>query len=326
MSNVYPSSPTWQNLRHFNQLAGDRRLGLLTKTSDRKDQLRHQVRWFRLAPGNLASFLPRIQDSSDGEEPFITMEWLDLPTLAELFMAATLPPEAWLRIVNRLRHILAEMACHPGQRSGAAEMAGAMYADKTRDRLLEFVRGNPRSAAYHVLLAGRRVDLMTVLTQLDRFVDQAGLLNIDRPCAVHGDFCFSNILLAVDGSAIKMIDPRGEFGRPGIDGDPRYDLAKLAHSFSGGYDFIVADRFSVKVEDDGELSFKSGMKSCHAQIAKIFSNVLLSDPLLAQQVKVIEALLFLSMLPLHADQPKRQLAMLATGLTLFGQCQSKMGS
>ncbi len=324
MSIEYPTRPAWENLRHFNRMSCEPRLGLLTKTSERKEQLRNQVRWFRLAHGNLAEFLPRITDSSDGDEPFITMEWLAMPTLAELFMAATLPAKAWSGVVSKLQYILAQMASHTVQSPLASGMARAMYVDKTRDRLAEFVLANPLSAAHHVLQAGRRIDLMTVLAQLDRFVEQAGLLDIDRLCPVHGDFCFSNILLAPEGGVIKMIDPRGEFGSPGLQGDPRYDLAKLAHSFSGGYDFIVADRFSVELADDGELCSSSGMTSCHAPIADIFSSVFLSNPVLAHQVRAIEALLFLSMLPLHSDQPRRQLAMLATGLTLFGQCQAQI--
>ena len=34
-------------------------------------------------------------------------------------------------------------------------------------------------------------------------------------------------------------------------------------------------------------------------------------------IRLIEGLLFVSMLPLHRDEPRRQLAMLANGLTLL---------
>jgi hypothetical protein len=37
----------------------------------------------------------------------------------------------------------------------------------------------------------------------------------------------------------------------------------------------------------------------------------------AREVMAVTATLFLSMLPLHADQPKRQWALLANGLRLF---------
>ena len=36
-----------------------------------------------------------------------------------------------------------------------------------------------------------------------------------------------------------------------------------------------------------------------------------------QEVRVIESLLFLSMLPLHKDRPDRQLVMISIGLELF---------
>ena len=46
---------------------------------------------------------------------------------------------------------------------------------------------------------------------------------------------------------------------------------------------------------------------------------MLPDAELRQQVYALQALLFLSMLPLHVDKPRRQLAMLTTGLELYAQ-------
>jgi hypothetical protein len=106
---------------------------------------------------------------------------------------------------------------------------------------------------------------------------------------------------------------------PGIYGDARYDLAKLAHSFSGGYDFIVSDRFNVTLTSKTEIQCSIKKSSYHVQVKSIFENILLQDCAVHQQVIAIQSLLFLSMLPLHVDTPRRQLAMLATGLQLYYQ-------
>ena len=123
-----------------------------------------------------------------------------------------------------------------------------------------------------------------------------------------------------------MIDPRGEFGIPGIYGDPRYDLAKLSHSFSDGYDFIVSDRFTVALSTDAHIEFSSEMSTYHDQVRSIFETLMLPDLFLRKQVLAIQALLFLSMLPLHMDKPKRQLAMLAIGMRLFDRADSEGGA
>ena len=50
-----------------------------------------------------------------------------------------------------------------------------------------------------------------------------------------------------------------------------------------------------------------------------FLQLLVDDIALRKQVYALQALLFLSMLPLHVDKPRRQLAMLATGLELYAR-------
>ena len=67
----------------------------------------------------------------------------------------------------------------------------------------------------------------------------------------HGDLCFSNILFDTRVESIKCIDPRGitPKGEYSIYGDRRYDLAKLYHSVVGLYDFIIAGRYSLDLNE-----------------------------------------------------------------------------
>ena len=172
---------------------------------------------------------------------------------------------------------------------------------------------------YFVSRGAEKWSIARVQRTLDRFVEQSGLLTIDELTPIHGDFCFSNLLYDPKVRLIKMIDPRGEFGVPGVFGDRRYDLAKLAHSYAGKYDFIVSDLFSVEIESQGRLHVHLRTNDYYTRVQSIFDAVLLPDLELRRQVYALQALLFLSMLPLHADQPRRQLAMLAIGLDLYAQ-------
>ena len=47
---------------------------------------------------------------------------------------------------------------------------------------------------------------------------------------IHGDPCFTNILIEETYNFMRLIDPRGSFGSFDIYGDSRYDLAKIFHS------------------------------------------------------------------------------------------------
>lgn len=310
----------FQNLRHFNELTYDSKRNVLTKRSKHTEAFRHQVRWYRQIPDDLAYFLPRIYDSSDGDEPSISMEFMSIATLSELFVGARLEIGAWNDVARKLSEIMKLMGRYAFRSTLAEKLAQEVYVEKTRRRITEFLTQSPQANGWWVQSDGRRVDLSYVLEMLDVYSQANMLTRVDKLTPIHGDLCFSNILYDHRVRQIKLIDPRGEFGVPGIYGDPRYDLAKLMHSYRGGYDFIVSDRFTARLDDSGELQceFMDDQAWRH-KISNILDEQLFSESVLKQQCQAIEALLFLSMLPLHSDSPQRQLAMVHVGLHQFAQ-------
>jgi hypothetical protein len=134
---------------------------------------------------------------------------------------------------------------------------------------------------------------------------------------IHGDFCLSNILYDRRNRFIRLIDPRGEFGSIEVYGDYRYDLAKLCHSFEGDYDFFVNDLLELDWRG-GELLYSAHLDSRHLEVKRLFRQWIQGrwkDKY--AEIKLIESLLFLSMVPLHADRFRSQEAFLARGLELF---------
>jgi hypothetical protein len=118
---------------------------------------------------------------------------------------------------------------------------------------------------------------------------------------------------------VKLIDPRGEFGDLGIYDDYRYDLAKLIHSVNGHYEFIINDRFSVEETDDG-IDYTIHRSEKHRERERLFNSLLESRyPNEIKNLASMESLLWLSMVPLHSDSPKRQLVMLAQGIEKYNQ-------
>jgi len=189
--------------------------------------------------------------------------------------------------------------------------------------LNKFLLQNPDAEKYWVSRGEKKFSIGDVVRNLDDFLERFGLLDLDQLTPIHGDFCFSNLLYDHRSRMIRMIDPRGEFGVPGIYGDARYDLAKLFHSVAGGYDFIVSDRFHVSCSSDGQLRLDLATDEYHQRVKVLFQSQLLQNPKTYQQVLAIQALLFISMLPLHQDRPVRQLAMLAVGLGQFAELMTK---
>ena len=142
---------------------------------------------------------------------------------------------------------------------------------------------------------------------------------------MHGDFCFSNTLYDFKSQSVKVIDPRGlsaDCKEITNYGDLRYDVAKLAHSIIGKYDFIMAGRFEYSESSKYDIKFNI-YDNDNCRIAKYFLDRMSSlYNITADTIYPIMINLFLSMLPLHNDNTIHQKALLANALRLYLEYKS----
>jgi hypothetical protein len=319
LDTLYEARLKYHNLRHFNSLIYDAQNAKVTKKSENKEAFRHQVRWFKQLPDELSSFLPRIYESSDGISPFITMELLSLPTLGDLFLNSSIDLGSWSNVVTKINYINNVFSKYKFISNLNESLAREIYVVKTVKRIKEFIEKKPKAIDYKIEHCNEKISLNDVMNTIEDYVKKLSLLKLDKLVPIHGDFCFSNLLYDKRARHIKLIDPRGEFGIPGIYGDCRYDKAKLMHSYSGLYEFITADKFNLEVIDDNILKCNFEKSEYHEKVKSIFNLSLFKDEQEFQECEAIQALLFLSMLPLHSDKPLRQLAMLHNGLILYSK-------
>ena len=137
---------------------------------------------------------------------------------------------------------------------------------------------------------------------------------------MHGDFCFTNIFYDFRTRRIVAIDPRGTVNgvQKTIYGDLRYDIAKFAHSIVGGYDMILCDRFKCSGFESYNLKIDFYDTNKMMLLQEISSkHKLLNISLLDKEIAALMIHLFISMIPLHKDNKKRQIAFLANALRLF---------
>lgn len=122
-------------------------------------------------------------------------------------------------------------------------------------------------------------------------------------------------------SFIKVIDPRGKFGTYDIYGDFRYELAKLFHSVDGKYDFIIKDLFDLDYNTETScINYCIQDRKREFDLYKVFLDTFaaeIGNDL--RKVELIEALLFLSMIPLHGESIRHQMVMLGTGLEILNR-------
>lgn len=319
VDSYYEAIIRFPNLRYFNSLKYDSEFGTITKTSKNISAFRNQLAWFKQVPNELESFLPKIYEMDCGDNPYIKMEILTSSTLSEIFINKRINIGAWNEVAKKIKKIINMFAKYEVKSNAASALAEEMYIVKTRKRIIEYKEINNNAFSMYINFDKDIINLDFILSNLEEFVLRSGLSNINSLTPIHGDFCFSNVLYDSRSRHIKMIDPRGEFGLPGIYGDPDYDIAKLTHSYSGGYDFIISDRFKLLIDGKCIKGCELEFDDYHDKVAKIINNILEIRHHNNLRIRAIETLLFLSMLPLHNDQPNRQLAMQYIGMHSFAK-------
>ncbi|MBX3083448.1 MAG: phosphotransferase [Anaerolineae bacterium] len=304
--------------RHFNSLHIDPILNTITKVSKNDAKLRDELDWYLMLPDELKVLTPRIVTHHIRDNQLhIVQEYYGYPTLAELYVYGNLHVDNWASILKHVFRIHDIFRQYQGQLR--SDEVTTIYLDKTWERL--HVLRN-QSGFWQRLLDAETVTYNHRTLQNIPILHQAiceraeALALTTQPCIIHGDFCFSNILFDISNQIIRLIDPRGSFGSKGLYGDPRYDIAKLRHSICGLYDYIVADIFTIH-EDQGTFEGEVYDAENGHLIQALFDALVVSMGYNLDEIRFIEGLLFISMVPLHSDYPKRQLIMYMTGLTLL---------
>ncbi|MGD0976842.1 MAG: sugar phosphate nucleotidyltransferase [Minisyncoccia bacterium] len=320
IENFYKARIDLLKLRSFNTINYDDLRGYITKSGHNIDKIVQEINWFRKMPNDLKIFSPRLIDYkiSPGSASY-SLEFYGYQSLADFFVLGTLGIKFWQNIIDKLFNILELFKAHKASISRSHYYT--IYYKKTIERLGQ-IDSNPY---WKKLIAKDTIKINGIdyrninhfKEKLARIVDR--LYDKDEVCFIHGDLCLSNILFDPGSGIFKFIDPRGNFGKTSIYGDIKYDIAKMRHSFCGLYDFIMSDLFELKETGNGMFTLIDNAEDYHRQIGTYFDSQLVSRGYDLKKIKLIEALLFLSMIPIHSDNPMRQKAMYLVGIRLINE-------
>lgn len=302
--------------RVFNSLEFDDLLGTITKRSKNREKLIDEIRWVINLPPHLEILTPRIiEHSLEESDPFVKMEYYSYQTGAEIWLYSSFKENVLRSIIDRILKVA--MVFFAEKRMVSKESYRLMYVQKTEERMESLRESQPFFQELlecdTVWVNGEPLKNWAKLSE-SIFSRCAELYNPEHNTLLHGDFCLSNILYDVNSGIVRLLDPRGCWGE-GSDGDFKYDMAKLRHSISGGYDFIVNDLFHVKYEK-GAINYALYTGKVFGRL-EAYLDQKLAEHFDVEQIRLIEGLLFLSMLPYHCNDQRRQLVMYAKALELL---------
>ncbi|HVJ40074.1 MAG TPA: hypothetical protein VM639_01205 [Dongiaceae bacterium] len=313
-------------VRHFNAISFDDYT--IRKSSQNKEKIRQEFTYWSLLPDRMKFWFVQPYDlMEEGDTASYAMERLHIPDMALQWIHGAITSNVFDRFLDRAFHFLLQRPTQSVDREVALKLRRSLYRDKLTARMDDLRKTTPASQIDFLLRSTgiavaedsftRLVERYAVL--LDRFERQ----RTDRLTVIgHGDFCFSNILYEKNSNLIRLIDPRGALRAEDLWTDPYYDLAKLSHSILGNYDFINNGLYDLVLDEGLKPRLTLNIRAPLDEMKQAFRERLAAHGFDLHLVRLYEASLFLSMVPLHIDVPSKALAFLINAEDILARLES----
>ncbi|WP_120500936.1 hypothetical protein [Roseovarius sp. EL26] len=294
--------------RGFNNLFTE--AGVFVKSSKDIVKMKAEFQYFKLASPEIKRFLlPTFgYEEADGVASY-RMEYLRVPDAALQFVLGSMTQANFDQLLSHFFAFIAARDRDVVGRSNVEQQGKVQIITKMHDRLTTFL-AKPEGKQIDALLVAGGLDYgLAGLQQRASLLIEKALSSFEGEHLAfsHGDPCLSNILFDHRIGLIRLIDPRGALNREDAMMHPLYDIAKLSHSFCGSYDFVNNGLFSIEVNADLKMELNCHRGGAPDWVRDRFKRRVADEGWDYAQVRAVEASLFLSMLPLHLDHPRKLL-------------------
>ena len=309
--------------RHFNSMST--REGIFCKRSPNIAKMRAEHDFFHIAPAPMKRFLlPTFDYLEEENEASYAMEHCVVPDAALQFVHGAFTPKSFAALLD---HFFRYLDARPSREVTATRWqseATAITWGKVEARIAD-MHGTEEGRKLEAVLTscGPMGGLADICARAEPLVRKAVETDTDTALRFsHRDPCLSNILFDRRISFFRLIDPHGATDPDDAMTPALYDIAKMSHSVIGGYDFINNGRFDTPLDDGMTLALHLD-DGGPPDWAKVQFRARLADRGIDwRQVRAYELSLFLSMLPLHRDFPRKLPAFVLTATKIIEELEA----
>ena len=306
--------------RYFNTLKGNEYT--LVKTSSNKKKLKAEYCFYHLLPEDMKFWfvMPFCYRETENSASY-TMERLHMTDLAIKWVHGSMDDAEFEELMDKDFFFFKSRHVRECSDAEYRKTADALYVDKVRDRIRE-LKSLPAYKKIEGLMevsGGRGIDgLAEQYFFLKKKIEER--VRYPRQLVIgHGDPCFANTLYNKSTKTLKFIDPKGAVTEEELWTNPYYDAAKLSHSVCGRYDFFNNGLFDIKI--DADFSYHLEIPFDHTGYMEIFRRKAEENGFDYLSVRIYEASLFLSMLPLHMDNPHKVFAFILNAKNILEEIE-----
>ena len=312
--------------RFFNQLSGSKYT--ITKKSSNIKKIFNEYNYYRLIPDYMKIwFVMPYEYKEENEYASYKMERIHATDLALKYVHNSIKSDELISILNKIFYFINTREYKKVPETVYSEYKDNIYNIKVMQRIqmLKETDIYPKIALYleNIKSIGNIKynnldDIFNHYLSLYKKISKKD--NLLKLVIGHGDLCFSNILYNYSTNYMKFIDTKGAGDIEELYTNPYYDLAKLSHSICGLYDFFNADLFTININQ--QLKINLSLVYDNTYFKNIFKQVLEENGYDYIVTRLYEASLFLSMLPLHVDYPKKVLGFILNAVNILNEVET----
>ena len=311
--------------RFFNALAGDE--FTVTKQSVNKEKIKKEFEYYQLLPEHMKMwYVMPFHYTEDEQKASYMMERYHMTDIAIRYVHGAITLDEFKDILNKLFHFLQNRKEKEVSHETYAANARALYLTKVESRIEQLKQAESFEKLNRMIQTGTEFDgIDEIVAWYKRVYEAIVSKKSFRNVLVvgHGDLCFSNILYSREASLLKLIDPRGALNEDELYMNPYYDMAKLSHSICGYYDFFNSDLFEISLEEGLQYKLAVLGEADNAVYRTIFMEYLEQYGVDYALIRLYEASLFLSMLPLHIDREKKVFGFILNAIRILKEIEQK---
>lgn len=303
--------------RYFNELKGDEYT--VIKSSANVEKLHREYSFYGLLPDEMKMWFAMPFSYTENEkEASYSMQRYHMTDLAIRYVHGAIGEEEFTEIMEQLFRFISTRKSKEVSIEEYQNNARELYVDKV-NRRIALLKESPKFERIEKIIASGTPynGIDDVIKKYFALYDKITINKNFKPLLVvgHGDLCFSNILYSRETSFIKLIDPKGAMSEEEMYINPYYDLAKLSHSICGSYDYFNSDLYEIVFDDKMQVGVKISAEN--ERYKEIFREYLDKYSLDYRLIRLYEASLFISMLPLHIDREKKVLGFILNAINIL---------
>lgn len=312
--------------RFFNSLEGDKYI--VTKKSKDKLKMEKEYKYYWLLPEEMKSWMVMPYNFKDhGDYASYTMERMPMTDIAIRWTHEAIDEKEFRHIMDKIFYFFSIRPQRDISKDEFEKMQDEIYIKKVENRVENLKKLEQYKNLKLLIQSGTEYnsidDIIEEYKKLYYYAKKKYIKDKRYKFVIgHGDVFFANMLYSKEINLLRLIDPKGCLKEEELWTDQYYDIAKLSHSICGNYDFFNVDAFSIEL--DKNMKFNLNINFDNKKYVEIFKEYLNKYGFEYNLIRIYEASLFLSMLPLHIDNPHKVFGFILNAINIIKEIEANV--